>query len=84
MTHPLCAGVAPRVVANNCRGVGWVGVEGARRKVSPRKFGLGCSVDELGGWENLRWGGRREREAMWDRDVGLIVYASMKFAVNGM
>jgi hypothetical protein len=65
VSHPRVADVDPRVVAKSARGVGSSGVGGARRSVSPRKRGMW-----YGGLVVV--GGRREREEMWEREVGVM------------
>ena len=69
----------PRVVAISTFGVGFKGVGGGSRRVSPRKWSVALDNDDgSSGW--LR--GTRDRDAIYARDVGRILYESIKFAIS--
>ena len=68
----------PRVVAISTLGVGFKEVGGGSKRVSPRKWSVVLDDDDGSGW--LR--GTRDRDAMYERDVGRISYESIKFAIS--
>ena len=68
----------PRVVAISTLGAGFKAVDGGSRRVSPRKRSVVLDDDgESSDW--LR--GMRDRDAMYAREVGKILYESIKFAI---
>ena len=75
LSQPRVTLEEPRVVAISTLDVGFKDVGGGSKRVSPRKWSV--VLDESSGWLL----GTRDRDARYARDVGKILYASIKFAI---